>query len=65
MKKKMILIGMGGLLAVTAAAGILFWELRDDGEETVYREAAAVVGNLTVGVTESGSVEIGTKEDTF
>lgn len=65
MKKKMILIGMGGLLAVTAAAGILFWALRDDGEETVYREAAAVVGNLTVGVTESGSVEIGTKEDTF
>lgn len=65
MKKKMILIGMGGLLAVTAAAGILFWVLRDDGEETVYREAAAVVGNLTVGVTESGSVEIGTKEDTF
>ena len=65
MKKKMILIGMGGLLAVTAAAGILFWALRDDGEETVYREAAAVVGNLTVGVKESGSVEIGTKEDTF
>lgn len=65
MKKKMILIGMGRLLAVTAAAGILFWVLRDDGEETVYREAAAVVGNLTVGVTESGSVEIGTKEDTF
>lgn len=65
MKKKMILIGMGGLLAVTAAAGILFRALRDDGEETVYREAAAVVGNLTVGVTESGSVEIGTKEDTF
>lgn len=65
MKKKMILIGMGGLLAVTAAAGILFWALRDDGEETVYREAAAVVGNLTVGVTEGGSVEIGTKEDTF
>lgn len=65
MKKKMILIGMGGLLAVTAAAGILFWALRDDGEETVYRETAAVVGNLTVGVTESGSVEIGTKAVTF
>lgn len=35
------------------------------GSETVYKETEAVKGNLTVGITESGTVDIGTVAQTF
>lgn len=36
-----------------------------NGDETVYREAVVARGSLTVGITESGNVSIGTSEQTF
>lgn len=54
---------------ITTAAlmitGIILLVVISNKEETVYRETQAMKGNLTVGVTESGSVSIGTSEQTF
>lgn len=57
------------LILIAAAAlmitGIILLVVISNREETVYRETQAMKGNLTVGVTESGSVSIGTSEQTF
>lgn len=57
-------------LAIIAAAvlvmtGIMVFAIRNNKEQVVYRETTAVKGNLTVGVTESGNVSIGTSEQIF
>lgn len=52
------------LLACIVIAGVSAASGNGNGE-TTYRETAAVYGSLTVGVTESGTVEIGTVEQTF
>lgn len=55
--------GAAVLLAGGTAAG---WMLvQNGGEETVYREDVVQYGELTVGLQESGSVEVGTTEQTF
>lgn len=57
------------LILIAAAAlmitGIILLVVISNKEEAVYRETQAMKGNLTVGVTESGSVSIGTSEQTF
>lgn len=50
---------------VTIILLVTIWAAIDSGEEIVYREMKAVKGNLTVGITESGNVSIGTVEQTF
>ncbi len=62
MKKRKVYL-LCGLVAVVAAGGIAVAVAGTSGEseaETVYKETTAEKGNLTVGVTESGSVTIGT-----
>lgn len=62
MNRKKIIIGGGILAAAIATVAIL--PLGKE-EETTYREIKAEYGSLVVGITESGSVDIGTVEQTF
>ena len=62
MNRKKIIIGGGILAAAIAAVAILPFGKE---EETTYREIKAEYGSLVVGITESGSVDIGTVEQTF
>lgn len=50
---------------VTIILLVAIWAAINSGEEIVYREMKAVKGNLTIGITESGNVSIGTVEQTF
>lgn len=62
MKKTKIYLfsGIGAAALLAAGAGIYAYRAQDSGEtETVYKETTVERGTLTVGVTESGSVSIG------
>lgn len=66
MKKKKVYLCVG--IAVIALAGVSVAAYQASAEEeveTVYKEVTVEKGNLTVGVTESGSVTIGTLEQEF
>lgn len=63
--QKKIMIMSAIILCVALAAGIFFAAVSRKNEEIAYRETTVESGNLTVGVTESGSVDIGTQEQVF
>ncbi len=66
-KNKKIWIGAGGLIAVLGIAvttGVLIWKNGQTSEVT-YRETTVEYGNLTVGITEDSTVNIGTVSQTF
>lgn len=66
-KRNIYLFSIIGAVAVIGV-GATVWALQsgsDDNAEMVYKEVSVEKGNLTVGVTESGSVTIGTLEQTF
>ena len=66
-KNKKIWIGAGGLIAVLGIAvttGVLIWKNGQTCEVT-YRETAVEYGDLTVGITEDSTVNIGTVSQTF
>lgn len=67
MKKKKIALFAGIGAAAVIMIGAVVWSQQTSAEETdvVYKETTAERGTLTVGVTESGSVEIGTIEQEF
>lgn len=63
MKKRRICLVAGLFTAAVFTAGSAIWASQhngDDAEETVYKEVTVEKGTLTAGVTESGSVTIGT-----
>ncbi len=63
MKKKKVYLIAGISAAVILVAGVSIYAYAASSsteEETVYKETTVEKGNLTVGVTESGSVTIGT-----
>lgn len=63
MKKKRIYLTAGIGMAVILAAGVSTYAYQASGSktaETVYKETQAEYGTLTVGVSESGSVTVGT-----
>lgn len=64
---KKVLYTLGGAAVVCLVSScIIFVSLRTGKEETVvYRETTVEYGNLTVGITEDSSVNIGTIEQTF
>lgn len=64
-KKKAILPAgiLSCILILAIAAGVIAGG--SNAGQTVYRETTAVKGNLTVGITESGTVDIGTTTQTF
>lgn len=66
-KNKKIWIGAGcsiAILGIAAATGVLIWK---DGQtsEVTYRETTVEYGDLTVGITEDSTVNIGTVSQTF
>ena len=61
-KKK---IFMGAVATLVVVAGILVCCLNADEEEIIYVETVAEVGNLTVGITETGNVEVEEEVQTF
>lgn len=66
-KNKKIWIGAGcsiAILGVAAATGVLIWKNGQTSEVT-YRETTVEYGDLTVGITEDSTVNIGTVSQTF
>ena len=60
-----VLIGAAVGLVILAVTVFIFIEKRNGKENVVYKETRAEYGVLTVGITKSGSVDIGTVEQTF
>jgi len=64
--KEKLLIGVGTAVVVgIAGICICIVVCRSGGEDVVYRETTVEYGNLTVGISDDSSVEIGTLEQTF
>ena len=66
-KNKKIWIGAGcsiAILGIAATTGVLIWKNGQTSEVT-YRETTVEYGNLTVGITEDSTVNIGTVSQTF
>lgn len=66
-KNKKIWIGAGcsiAILGIVATIGVLIWKNGQTSEVT-YRETTVEYGNLTVGITEDSTVNIGTVSQTF
>lgn len=66
-KNKKIWIGAGcsiAILGIAATTGVLIWKNGQTGEVT-YRETTVEYGNLTVGIIEDSTVNIGTVSQTF
>lgn len=66
-KNKKIWIGAGcsiAILGIAAATGVLIWKNGQTSEVT-YRETTVEYGDLTVGITEDSTVNIGTVSQTF
>lgn len=64
-KRKGLLIAAGILLIVLAAVILLIVALIGKEEEVTYKETTVIKGNLSAGITESGSVDIGTTVQSF
>lgn len=62
---KKIFIAAGVLLVIAVIALAALTLPKTQETETVYRETAVQKGELTVGIETSGSVEIGTQQQTF
>lgn len=68
MKKKKLWLVTGVAAAAVLAAGTVTFAYQsgsDSEEQTLYKEVTVEKGNLTAGVTESGSVTIGTLDQTL
>lgn len=66
-KNKKIWIGTGcsiAILGIAATTGVLIWKNGQTSEVT-YRETTVEYGDLTVGITEDSTVNIGTVSQTF
>lgn len=66
-KNKKIWIGAGcsiAILGIAATTGVLIWKNGQTSEVT-YRETTVEYGDLTVGITEDSTVNIGTLSQTF
>lgn len=63
-QKKLTVIIVLALCAALAAGGF-YGAVSGKGNEITYRETKVEAGNLVVGITESGSVDIGTVEQVF
>ncbi|OLA00443.1 MAG: hypothetical protein BHV95_02830 [Clostridiales bacterium Nov_37_41] len=66
-KNKKIWIGAGcsiAILGIAATIGVLIWKNGQTSEVT-YRETTVEYGDLTVGITEDSTVNIGTVSQTF
>ena len=64
-QKKLILAGIALLMLILAACYTVFIAPLLQKEQWIYKEETVERGTLKVGVTESGSVDIGTVDQTF
>lgn len=64
-KKEIFAAVLGVVVLGSIAAGVIIKSTGSKNGEITYREVAAVCGDLTVGITESGTVDIGIVEQTF
>lgn len=64
-KKKTAIISIAILLCLAVVIVAVVLAVSGDEEEVTYRETTVQYGSLAAGVTESGSVDIGTVEQTF
>lgn len=65
-RRKRLLIGGVATVAVLGAAGGIYYAATHSGDDEVtYRESTVSYGELTVGITEDGSVSVGTNQQTF
>lgn len=64
-KKAYALLGLILAAAVLCIVSLISFAVTGGNEEITYREVQAERGNLTVGITESGNVAIGTSAQTF
>lgn len=63
--KNKILIALVCILIIVGIVVFCLWRGRNPKETVVYKETKVEYGTLTVGVSESGAVDIGTAEQTF
>ena len=63
--QKKIIVAIAAALCIALAAGIIYGAVSGSGTEVTYRETVVESGDLVVGITESGSVDIGTVEQVF
>lgn len=64
-QKKLWLIAAAALLIVIIVVIIVIVAAASKKEEVTYKESQVIMGNLAEGVTESGSVDVGTTIQTF
>ena len=64
-KKVPLLVVFALCLVLAAGLSVGLWLSSEKEEEVTYREVQAEYGELTVGLEESGSVTVGTTEQTF
>ena len=64
-KKVPLLVVFALCLVLAAGISVGLWLSSEQEEEVTYREVQAEYGELTVGLEESGSVTVGTTEQTF
>ncbi len=64
-KKKLIFAGMGIVLVIIVICSVLLVVRNSKKEEIVYKETEAKIGLLAAGVTETGSVDVGTTTQSF
>lgn len=63
-KRKILLAAMSCLMILAVTVSILVGK-RDRNESYTYKETRVEYGTLTIGITESGSIDIGTVQQTF
>ena len=63
--KKKIRIALVCILIIAGMVAFFLWRGKNPKETVVYKETKVEHGTLTVGVSESGAVDIGTAEQTF
>lgn len=63
--KRKLLLAAGSVLALFAVIVFILTERRGGQENVTYKETQAEYGLLTIGITKSGSIDIGTVEQSF
>ena len=63
--KWLVLLGIAGGLIILAVIAVLLTVKREGEENITYKETRVEYGTLTVGITKSGSVDIGTVTQNF
>lgn len=63
--KRAPLFAAGGIVVLLTGGAIGYYLVQNGEQEVSYREDAVQYGELTVGLQENGSVEVGTTEAAF